>query len=106
MIHNDARIIVPSSTGKGVWVVSRKAWTETLVCDCPSYGRKRRDACKHTDLVVAADRLVDRCRHLHAGPTDGICRSCLVAFMAVAKRKIEKREAGMVPKKKRKVRKE
>lgn len=77
-----SRVHVPSFTGSGHYLVEREG--ERLTCSCPAYGynAEHPKRCKHTDLVVAADRLLVRCAEMH-GTRGALCRTCLVAVYAV-----------------------
>ncbi len=93
MIPYGAKVRVPSlSNAKGGdWTVSRavaRFGTDPLLsCDCPSHNRKR-EGCKHVELVRAADRLMDKCTETHGGNGQQLCLSCLVAVLALTKRKL------------------
>ena len=105
MIPAGSRVLVQSLTGSGAWVVDRPTFGSALVCDCPSFNIKKKGRCKHTDIVASASALVDRCNAVHGWNGGRLCLPCLVAFIVAARRKVERREKGMVQKTKRKARK-
>lgn len=83
-------VVVPSLSASGTsWVVHREG--EILACSCPAYDFSARSQkrCKHTDLVLAADRVIGRCQEAHGGADAALCRACLVGLLAVAARKVK-----------------
>lgn len=90
MIARDVLVQVPSLTGAG------RAWTVVLrgtpfkdgelwVCDCPAWPKAK--DCKHVELAKAASRLLDKCQQQHGTNSGTLCARCLVAVLALAKRK-------------------
>lgn len=63
-----------------------------LSCTCPRFDfSPQPKACRHTDLVDRADRMLAKCAEQHK-TQDGLCRKCVVALLAIATRR--QREVG------------
>lgn len=80
---------VPSFTTDDVYEVVK--YDGVLVCDCPSFGFGGKRWCKHAELVSHADLMMKRCEERH-GTVGSICRTCFVAVLVAAVRKVKSRE--------------
>lgn len=83
-------VIVPSFTdGDKSYAVTKTP--RGLSCDCPS----AKVPCKHSALVARADEMIARCGAAH-GTNGVLCRTCFVAILATAAKKVVDREKKLV----------
>lgn len=80
-------VLVPSLThaDRSYFVDDRGT---TSICSCYQFDKKK--ACKHLRLVAQADDLIQRCMRYHGSEDGGLCRQCLVVFMAASARKVRR----------------